>query len=229
MSDSSNTAGNGKPPDGEAQPSSSPGTAAVSGETGDITAASTETAPLGAVPGAAGAGESALSGAQHDGRGEVAPVAEGAPMSDGEMPELDLPEQATTTSFRLPTQVIPAVTYPPLEEETAMVRPYMLTGGRTKAKYALELETLVSANKGVLTEDAPARIEHRSIMEACPEPRSVAEIASNLRMPLGVARVLVSDAADAGLITVHKTISGADGAEAHLLLMERVLSGLRRL
>ncbi len=110
-----------------------------------------------------------------------------------------------------------------------MVRPYMLTGGRTRAKYALELETLVSANQGVLAEGAPDRIEHRTIVEACPQPRSVAEIAANLRMPLGVARVLVSDAADAGLITVHKTISGADGAEAHLLLMERVLSGLRRL
>ncbi|MQA62461.1 MAG: DUF742 domain-containing protein [Actinophytocola sp.] len=115
------------------------------------------------------------------------------------------------------------------EEETAMVRPYMLTGGRTKASYALELETLISAKNGALTEEALVRIEQRSIVEACPSPRSVAEIAVDLRMPLGVARVLVSDAADAGLVNVHRTISGADGAEAHLLLMERVLSGLRRL
>lgn len=50
-----------------------------------------------------------------------------------------------------------------------------------------------------------------------------------MRLPLGVARVLISDAADAGLVTVHKTITGNDGAEAHLVLMERVLSGLRRL
>lgn len=181
-------------------------------------------------------GESERSGSDHEkpavATGETAgESADDALTSDGEMPELDLPEQATSTSVRLPTQIIPAVVMhsPPWEEETAMVRPYMLTGGRTKAKYSLELETLVSANKGVLTEELPDRIEHRSIVEACPEPRSVAEIASNLRMPLGVARVLVSDAADAGLITVHKTISGSDGAEAHLLLMERVLSGLRRL
>lgn len=171
-------------------------------------------------------------GAQHDdlaGTGEDAAVP--APIPDGDVPELDLPEQATKESVRLPTQIIPAVVsvYSAPEEETAMVRPYMLTGGRTKAKYALELETLVSANQGAFSEDVPERIEHRSIVEACPQPRSVAEIAANLRMPLGVARVLVSDAADAGLITVHKTISGTDGAEAHLLLMERVLSGLRRL
>ncbi|HET6499181.1 MAG TPA: DUF742 domain-containing protein, partial [Amycolatopsis sp.] len=32
-----------------------------------------------------------------------------------------------------------------------------------------------------------------------------------------------------GLITVHETVSGNENAEAHLMLMERVLSGLRRL
>ncbi|WP_370942887.1 DUF742 domain-containing protein [Amycolatopsis sp. cg5] len=118
-------------------------------------------------------------------------------------------------------------------EETAIVRPYALTGGRTKANYALELETLVSAKEevavGVFSDAAMQQIENLSIMEECRTPRSVAEIAAAMRVPLGVARVLISDAADAGLVTVHKTLSGNDGAEAHLVLMERVLSGLRRL
>ncbi|WP_328442568.1 MULTISPECIES: DUF742 domain-containing protein [unclassified Amycolatopsis] len=119
------------------------------------------------------------------------------------------------------------------EDQTAIVRPYALTGGRTRANYALELETLVStkdyAATGGLPEVAAEQIECISIMEECRTPRSVAEIVSALRVPLGVARVLISDAADAGLVTVHKTITGNDGAEAHLVLMERVLSGLRRL
>ncbi|SDY27863.1 Protein of unknown function [Amycolatopsis xylanica] len=118
-------------------------------------------------------------------------------------------------------------------EETAIVRPYALTGGRTKANHALELETLVSAKEevavGVFSDAAMQQIESLSIMEECRTPRSVAEIAAAMRIPLGVARVLISDAADAGLVTVHKTLSGNDGAEAHLVLMERVLSGLRRL
>jgi hypothetical protein len=118
-------------------------------------------------------------------------------------------------------------------EETAIVRPYALTGGRTRANYALELETLVSTQDhvaaGGFPEAAAEQIESVSIMEECRTPRSVAEIAAALRVPLGVARVLISDAADAGLVTVHRTISGQDGAEAHLMLMERVLSGLRRL
>ena len=131
--------------------------------------------------------------------------------------------------------VMPAVFEQPSapEEQTAIVRPYALTGGRTRANYALELETLISAKDyaatGGFPEVAAEQIECISIMEECRTPRSVAEIASALRVPLGVARVLISDAADAGLVTVHKTITGNDGAEAHLVLMERVLSGLRRL
>lgn len=120
----------------------------------------------------------------------------------------------------------------PLEDETAAVRPYALTGGRTRASYALELETLVSVKDVVaarMDAGVPMQFEHRQIVEECRSPRSVAEIAALLRVPVGVARVLISDAADAGLITVHKTVSTSDNAEAHLVLMERVLSGLRRL
>lgn len=120
----------------------------------------------------------------------------------------------------------------PLDEETAAVRPYALTGGRTRASYALELETLVSVKNTVaarLDAGLAMQFEHRQIVEECRTPRSVAEIAALLRVPVGVARVLISDTADAGLITVHKTVSGTDNAEAHLNLMERVLSGLRRL
>lgn len=118
-----------------------------------------------------------------------------------------------------------------LSAESADVRPYALTGGRTKANRTLELETLVSANQAVasLPEALAQVLEYRSIVQECVTPRSVAEIASSMRVPLGVARVLISDAADAELVTVHKTISGDDDSEAHLMLMERVLSGLRRL
>lgn len=116
-------------------------------------------------------------------------------------------------------------------EEAAVVRPYALTGGRTRANLQLELETLVSTSEAAAAQgdQLAVQFEHRAIMEECRTPRSVAEIAALLRVPLGVARVLISDAAGAGLISVHETVSGNDDAEAHLMLMERVLSGLRRL
>lgn len=112
--------------------------------------------------------------------------------------------------------------------DTGFVRPYAITGGRTRANHTLEMETLVSANQddGV---DEPEQVEQRSIISECRSPRSLAELAAVLEVPVGVARVLVSDAADGGFVTVHKTMSSDDGAEEHLALMERVLSGLRRL
>jgi hypothetical protein len=45
---------------------------------------------------------------------------------------------------------------------------------------------------------------------------------------LGVAKVLAGDMAAGGLLAVHRTAS-ANGESPDLKLMERILSGLRRL
>jgi hypothetical protein len=107
----------------------------------------------------------------------------------------------------------------------AIVRPYAWTRGRTQSSVQLQVETLVSV-AGRAGEGAP--VEHQTITELCHLPQSVAEIAARLDVPLGVAKVLISDLAEAGLLTVHRNADPA-GGEAHLMLMERVLSGLRRL
>ncbi|WP_233576526.1 DUF742 domain-containing protein [Saccharopolyspora rhizosphaerae] len=107
------------------------------------------------------------------------------------------------------------------------IRPYAWTGGRTRSNHHLELETLVSASE-FCTRDRLRRTEHSSIAEICQHPRSVAEVGAVLGVPLGVAKVLLGDMADLGLITVHETVSD-NSSSSHFLLMERVLSGLRRL
>nr|WP_243859840.1 DUF742 domain-containing protein [Amycolatopsis arida] len=137
----------------------------------------------------------------------------------------DQVDPGTQTGEELPVsaEAIPL----PAAEETGFVRPYAITGGRTKPSHTLELETLISTRD--VTGVTPELLEHRAIIEECRTPRSVAEIAATLEVPIGVARVLISDAADAGLVTVHRTVTGSEGAEEHLILMERVLSGLRRL
>jgi hypothetical protein len=55
----------------------------------------------------------------------------------------------------------------------------------------------------------------------------VAEVSALLRIPLGVVRVLISDLADQGRIRVYGTGHGPGSPDRALL--ERVLSGLRRL
>ncbi|HEY3263197.1 MAG TPA: DUF742 domain-containing protein [Pseudonocardiaceae bacterium] len=109
--------------------------------------------------------------------------------------------------------------------EAAIVRPYAWTRGRTRSAVELRVETLVSTAD---PHDSFAPPEHHRIAELCRTPRSVAEVAAALALPLGVAKVLIGDLATSGSLTVHGTIASA-GSREHLMLMERVLSGLRRL
>ncbi len=108
------------------------------------------------------------------------------------------------------------------------VRPYAWTRGRTKSGLDLAIETLVSTSQRGRDEMGLLQMEHRSVAELCEQTRSVAEVAALMSLPLGVARVLLGDMAGLGVVTVHQTASSA-GTVPDLALMERVLSGLRRL
>ncbi|GAA3733121.1 DUF742 domain-containing protein [Streptomyces tremellae] len=114
------------------------------------------------------------------------------------------------------------------------VRPYSLTGGRTRAEHVLQVETFVAAieapqERRELPRRGSSRVmpEMRAIVELCRRMRTVAEVAALLKMPLGVVRVLLSDLADQGKIRVYGTGHGTEQPDRALL--ERVLSGLRRL
>jgi hypothetical protein len=140
--------------------------------------------------------------------------------SDVEPSEWSAPEPGDQVSLSHPLRS---------EEESAAtyIRPYAWTGGRTRSNHQFELETLVSTSELCRTGRLD-RVEHHCIADLCRHPRSVAEVGAVLGVPLGVARVLLGDMADLGLITVHRTVSDS-GSTSHLMLMERVLSGLRRL
>ncbi|OLR94282.1 DUF742 domain-containing protein [Actinokineospora bangkokensis] len=117
---------------------------------------------------------------------------------------------------------------PVAAETTAIVRPYAWTRGRTRSAFDLRVETMVSTGERTADAAAFAESEHREIAVLCRDPRSVAEVATLMGAPLGVAKVLLGDMAQLGLVVVHKTAAGGAN-RAHLVLMERVLSGLRRL
>jgi len=113
-------------------------------------------------------------------------------------------------------------------EGAAAVRPYTWTRGRTKSGFDLAVETLLSTSQRGREQVAMLPIEHRAVAHLCEQTRSVAEVAALLTIPLGVARVLLGDMAGLGLVVVHQSVTGA-GNPPDLALMERVLSGLRRL
>nr|WP_042190777.1 DUF742 domain-containing protein [Kibdelosporangium sp. MJ126-NF4]CEL19580.1 multi-component regulatory system-6 [Kibdelosporangium sp. MJ126-NF4]CTQ94621.1 multi-component regulatory system-6 [Kibdelosporangium sp. MJ126-NF4] len=116
----------------------------------------------------------------------------------------------------------------PIAETGSMVRPYTKTGGRTRSDYDLAIEALVSTSDRGRLPEAAVLPEHRSICGLCLDTRSVAEVAAHLRLPLGVARVLIGDMAGMGLVLIHQS-GMVVGDRPSIEFMERVLSGLRRL
>ncbi len=116
------------------------------------------------------------------------------------------------------------------EGAPGLVRPYARTGGRTKPGRDLDLEALVlPTTNGREAWDSPLLSpEHHSVIEICQSSVSVAEIAAQLRVPLGVARIIIADMVDLGLVEVLKT-AAADGDERDPAFLRRVLSGLQRL
>jgi hypothetical protein len=128
-----------------------------------------------------------------------------------------------------PAQSQPDIVELPADDPAAAaVRPYAWTRGRTTSQFRLELETLLSTTTAYSVHDDATPSEHHAVAALCHQPRSIAEVAALLHIPIGVARVLVGDMATDGLLAVHDTAS-VDGESPDLMLMERVLSGLRRL
>ena len=109
-----------------------------------------------------------------------------------------------------------------------VVRPYVLTQGRTKGPgVAYALESQVLANVAVQKLDRYATPEARRIVELCPSPLSIAELSAHLALPVGVVRILVGDLAAVNIVVVGSG-SPVDSAENPMLL-ERLLSGIRAL
>lgn len=120
------------------------------------------------------------------------------------------------------------------EPTGALVRPYAVTRGRTRARLDIALEALVETTargQSLLSARGGQGREQEHIAAMCAERlQSLAEVAARMQMPLGVARILVADMAADGLIAIYEPTSLDDANEAvGTELLERVLSGLRRL
>jgi Protein of unknown function (DUF742) len=120
------------------------------------------------------------------------------------------------------------------EPTGALVRPYAVTRGRTRPRLEIALEALVETTvrgrSAGSTKGGQGR-EHQYIAALCDgRLQSLAEIAARMQLPLGVARVLIADMAADGLLAVYEPTSLDDANDAvGTELLERVLSGLRRL
>lgn len=107
--------------------------------------------------------------------------------------------------------------------EDLVVRPFMLTGGRTRPLHdGLRIESQLQAPPAALS--APLRFEGRSIVELCQHPMSVADLSAALGVPLGVVRVIVAD-----LLTEGHLVLREQADELPIEVIERIRDRVRAL
>jgi hypothetical protein len=109
-----------------------------------------------------------------------------------------------------------------MSERHDLVRPYIMTGGRTRAQRRdLRIETLLQTS----TSHIPAYLpeEQQLVLQYCTHAMSVAEVAAKLQLVLGVVMILADDLISAGLLDVHHT----DPVEIELSMLTKMIERVR--
>ncbi|GHD86362.1 DUF742 domain-containing protein [Streptomyces naganishii] len=118
-------------------------------------------------------------------------------------------------------------------EAGPLVRPYAMTGGRTRpgpTGVPLDLIALVTLDPAAsgMDDDPSLGPEHRALTDLCrAETQSVAELAAGTGLPVGVVRVLIGDLLERGRVTVSRPIPPARLPDERIL--REVIEGLRAL
>ncbi len=121
-------------------------------------------------------------------------------------------------------------TEPEPADEPSLVRPYMLTAGRTDSGVELPLEAPIEAlNTTAKPPRWPRNDVRGQILRCCAHSLSVAEIAARLSLPLGATGFLVGDLVRQGYLRVHATPGGSMTIDERRELIRRTLAGLRAL
>lgn len=114
--------------------------------------------------------------------------------------------------------------------EARVVRPYTVTGGRTRVGKRLDLPFEALVRRTTAAAHPKVVLEHRRILDLCADHLlSVAELSAQLKLPLGITRVLISDLAGAGLVTIHHTELTKTSTADQLKVLESVLNGISQL
>jgi hypothetical protein len=112
-----------------------------------------------------------------------------------------------------------------------VVRPYAVTGGRTEPAggQVLDLLAVVVATGRNARSDDPAKLtpEHRRILGLCGRQITVADIAADTALPVGVVRVLLADLTAQGAVTVVR--KRPSGQRTGNDVLQEILNGLRAL
>ncbi|GAA2433070.1 DUF742 domain-containing protein [Actinomadura vinacea] len=110
-----------------------------------------------------------------------------------------------------------------------IVRPYAMTRGRTvPTGEPLDIVAIIVATGRAHADPTRLSREQRRMLAVCRRPHTIADLASELELPLGVIRVLAGDLLEQGLLGVQQwEPPTAQVVDQNLL--RRVLDELRAL
>jgi len=112
-------------------------------------------------------------------------------------------------------------------EAGPVVRPYALTQGRTRhTGESFDLVATVVATHA-FADPASLAPEHISVLQLARVPTTVADIASDVDLPLGVVRIILADLRELGLVVISTPVVMAERIDRRTL--REVLNGLRGL
>jgi len=109
------------------------------------------------------------------------------------------------------------------------VRPYAVTKGRTMPatgrRFGL-IDVVVAAGGPPPSPELRLAPEHRHLLARCQRPVTVVDLASEVDLPIGVVRVLLSDLTELGIVEV---LTAPPGRITSRRLLNAVLDGLEGL
>jgi hypothetical protein len=111
-----------------------------------------------------------------------------------------------------------------------VVRPYAVTGGRTEPDgEVLDLIAVVVATglPAAAPDAGRTSPEHRRILGRCEQQITLADLAADTALPVGVVRVLIADLTLQGAVTVVRQQPTDQRSEKNVL--QEILDGLRAL
>jgi hypothetical protein len=99
-----------------------------------------------------------------------------------------------------------------------VVRPYAVTQGRTRSPgRPLDLIALVVGAAPARADRLWLEPEHLRLLARCRQPITVADLASDLDLPVGVVRVLIGDLMNRGLVSVSAPAPAAYARDERVL------------
>jgi hypothetical protein len=109
-----------------------------------------------------------------------------------------------------------------------VVRPYAIARGRTRPRgEQLDLVTILAETGQEPPMRARFSPEERRVLDLCRNPCTVADLASDLNLPLGVVRVLAGDLVHQGMLEIRRKRPATARPDQRLL--QKVLDDLKAL